>query len=247
VTYTKPPYSSDTPQHTDDGVTLQPYYVRDTQSWAVDQERQRHSQALLTIGEYALFVLMWHINDQKAGLVSRCTKCYSISDPIKRKIAETYNQPEQHRCPSCFGTTFQGGYKAQIVRPAIFSDADEDEQKQARGVTNPQDLAVESTPDFRVRSGDYVFRATGDRYQLRVPNRVTVRTGFAVPHQSTAAIGYNHARASQEDQTSVAYIIPPDPDSLERLLTRGAHWPYDFRKYEVIRAPLIPNNALDSD
>lgn len=228
-----------------DEPTVQPYYVRDAQPWVIQQERMRHMQALLMVGEYAMFVLMWHINDFKAGLVDRCHKCYgkASQDTVRQRIAETYNQPEEHRCPECFGTTFEGGYKAQIIRPAIFSDADEDEQKQARGVTNPQALSVESTTDFRVRSGDYCFRSTGDRFQLRIPNRVTLRTGFAVPHQSTAAIGYNHARANQEDLTSVAFSIPPDNDTLQDLLTRGSRVPYDFGPYEVIRASLIPPNT----
>lgn len=224
---------------------VQPYYVRDPQAFAIEQERQRHTQALYMVGEYAMFVLMWHNDDEIAGLVARCTDCYGTEtmDSIKAKVAGAYNQPEQHKCPTCFGTTFEGGFKARIIRPAIFSDADEDEQKQAKGVMKPQDLSVESTTDFRVRSGDYVFRATGDRYYLRVPQRITLRTGFAVPHQSSAAIGYNHARASQEDRTSVAYTIPhnlnPTP-TLEDILTMGSRVPFDFDPYETIRGPLIP-------
>lgn len=219
----------------------QPYYVRDTQDWAIAQERMRHEQALYHVGEYALFVLMWHNEDLLAELVRRCPRCYGEAASRDRKIAEAYNQPEVARCPECFGTTFEGGFKAQIVRPAIFSDADEDERRQARGVTNPQGLSVESTPDFRVRSFDYVFRANGDRFQLRVPNRVTLRTGFAIPTQSGAAIGYNHARASLEDKTAVAYDIPPSPAILDSLLRQGRFHPEDFGDHEIIRAPLIPS------
>ena len=226
-------------------VTSQPYYVRETQDWAVEQERQRHLQALYTVGEYAMFVLMWHVRDFEAGLVQRCSTCYGDGiDAVQRGIADAYNQPTQARCPVCFGTTFEGGFKAQIIRPAVFSDSDEDEPKAARGVMNPQDLSVESTPDFRVRSGDFVFRATGDRFQLRVPQRITLRTGFSVPYQSSHAIGYNHARASQEDRTSVAYDIPTpgidDPETLEGVLTTANRIPVDFDVYEVIRSVLIP-------
>lgn len=189
-----------------------------------------------------MFCLMWSVEDYQAGRVRRCPRCWSRDDAdyVEQAIAETYKQAEEAKCPQCYGTTFEGGYRAQIIRPAIFSDTDEDQQKQARGVMNPQDLSVESTTDFRVRSGDYVFRATGDRYQLRVPNRVTLRTGFAVPHQSSMAVGYNHARANQEDRTSVAYLIPPTPDSLADLLTQASRAPIDFSAYETIRADLIP-------
>lgn len=225
--------------------TAQPYYVREEQDWAVEQERQRHSQALYSYGEYAMFCLMWHVRDFEAGLVQRCSRCRGDgSNAVRVGIADAYNQPTQARCPNCYGTTFEGGFKAQIIRPCIFSDADEDEQKLARGVMNPQDLSVESTTDFRVRSGDYVFRATGDRFYLRVPNRLTLRTGFAVPHQSSMAIGYNHARANQEDRTSVAYdILTPGidpPQTLVGLLNTANRIPIDFDNYEIIRGRLIP-------
>ena len=42
MTYTEPPYSAD------ESVNAQPYYVRETQAWAVDQEHLRHNQALWT-------------------------------------------------------------------------------------------------------------------------------------------------------------------------------------------------------
>lgn len=235
ATYAEPPYSSDQP-------SAQPYYVRDQQNWAVEQERMRHNQALFQVGEYAMFVLMWHVADHRAGLVSRCNRCRGGSNSVQNRVAETYKQPVEHRCPNCYGTTFEGGFKAMIIRPAIFSDSDEDEQKQARGVMNPQDLSVESTTDFRVRSGDFVFRSTGDRYQLRVPQRITLRTGFGTPHQSTDAIGYNHARASLEDRTSVAYTIPPLEEQVSPVLEQASRFPIDFSAFEVIRAPLIPAN-----
>jgi hypothetical protein len=233
MTYREPPVSTDVP-------TAQPYYVRDQQDWAVEQERMRHSQAIYQVGEYAVFVLLWHIADHEAGLVARCSRCYGSSDPIEQKIAETYNQPIEHRCPECFGTTFEGGFKARIVRPAIFSDSDEGETKQARGIAKPEDLSVESTPDFRVRSGDYVFRGNGNRFQLRVPQRVTLRTGFGMPLQSADAIGYNHARASLEDPTSVAYLIPPNRATVDAVLATASKVPVDFSTFEIIRAPLIP-------
>ncbi len=220
---------------------VQPYYVRDTQPWSVDQERQRHNQALLQAGEYAMFALMWHLQDHLAGLVDRCPTCTGAPGSRDSIIQDAYQQPKKNRCPDCFGTTFEGGYRALIVRPAIFSDTDESESMQARGVVNPNDVNVESTTDFRVRNNDYVFRADGDRYQLGAPTRVQLRTGFGQVTQTNAAIGYSHSRASYEDpNASVAYDIPPTREVLRDLLTRGARVPEDFSSIEVIRGPLIP-------
>jgi hypothetical protein len=216
---------------------VRPYYIRDTQAWAVEQERRRHNQALWMFGENAMFCLMWHLEDFREGLVNRCPVCYESQG----LIADVYGQTNQYRCQSCFGTTFEGGFKALIVRPAIFADADEGETRHARGVVYPNDLSIESTPDFRIRTGDYCFRSTGDRYFMRVPERVTLRTGYGEPHQNTAAIGYNHANAAVEDPTSVAYIIPPATDEIAMILGKQVRIPRNWGSYEVIRAPLIPD------
>lgn len=218
---------------------FQPYYVREVQRWAVDQERQRHYQALYTMGEWTMFCLMWHLDDYESGLVNRCPECYTSS-----RYATAYKQPERNKCPNCYGTTFEGGFRAIIVRPAIFSDSDENQQAQERGVVDSDQLDMESTPDFRVRTGDYCFRSTGHRFYLRVPSRVTLRTGFATPYQRSMAVGYNHARASLEDLNTVAYMIPPVEKDLVDILNVTAPEPLSFAAFEILRAPLIPVDDL---
>lgn len=218
----------------------QPYYVRDRQPWAVEQERQRHLQALMTVGEYAMWALMWHIQDWQNGLVVRCRTCNGVDGSKQDRIQGVYKQASVNRCPSCFNTTFEGGIKALIIRPTIFADTDESEVFAARGVVHANAVDVESTTDFRVRTGDYVFRANGDRYQLRVPQRVTLRTGFGMPHQSNASIGYNHAQANIEDPSSFVSQIGPSAAELSYILTQGRYYPHDFARYEVQHAPLIP-------
>lgn len=215
---------------------VMPYYIRETQPWAIEQERRRHNQALWYVGENTFFVLMFHLEDFEAGLVNRCPTCYESQG----MLAEVYQQSNEYKCQHCFGTTFEGGFKAIIVRPAIFSDADESETKHSRGVVQPNDLTIDSTPDFRVRTGDYCFRATGERYFLRVPERITLRTGFGLPTQAQTAIAYNHANAAVEDTDSVAYSIPPSNVETEQILLMMSRIPRDWGTYEVIRAPLIP-------
>jgi len=215
---------------------VQPYYIRESQPWAIEQERRRHNQALWYVGENAYFCLLWHLEDHEKGLVERCQTCYKSHG----QIAEVYGQPSEARCDDCFGTSFEGGFKALIIRPTIFSDADENETKARRGVVHSSDLTIESTPDFRIRTGDYCFRATGERYFLRVPERVTLRTGFGSPLQSSTAIGYNHANAAQEDPTSVAYIIPPTGQEIREILARDYRIPQDWSGHEIIKSSLIP-------
>jgi hypothetical protein len=232
------PYNTAQPTTAYNVPNRQPYYIRQPQRWAVDQERQRHSQALYMIGEWTMFCLMWHIQDYEDGLVGRCPQCSTTRGAV------AYEQPERNKCTNCFGTTFDGGFKALIVRPAIFSDTDEGQAFQARGVVASDDLDMESTPDFRVRSGDYCFRATGDRFYLRVPQRVTLRTGFSTPYQRAMAVGYNHAHASLEDESTVSYLIPPKTADLISILNVSVTEPVSFAAYEIIRAPLIPTDDL---
>lgn len=209
-------------------------YVRAQQDWAVDQERARHDQALWSLGENAMFCLLWTARDLDNGLVGLCTRCASD------RISKAYGQASQNKCPVCFGTRFEGGYRALIVRPCIFTDADDSQSFTARGTVSPQEVHLETTSDFRVRSGDYVMRATGERLQLRAPQRTTLRTGFGTPYQREVATAYNLARAAVEDEDSVAYLIPPDTDALVEILSRSGEVPPSFADIEVIRAPLIP-------
>lgn len=218
--------------------SVKPYYVRDTQNWAVEQEHMRHDQALYSIGEWVMFTLMWHVLDHEAGLVDRCADCYLS----RGKISEAYGQGDQNKCPTCFGTTFQGGIRAQIIRPAIFTDTDEEERDGRRGTERSQTVAIESTHDFRVRSGDYAFRADGTRWYLRHPNSVRVRTGFGYPSQEATNLTLNFATASLEDKTSVAHLIPPAAPALRALLGRNVSIkvPTDFTAVEILNGALIP-------
>lgn len=215
-------------------------YVRQQQDWATEQERARHDQALYLIGEYALFCLLWTARDHDEGIVGLCTVC-GADDPI----AQAYGQSPRNFCPGCFGTRFEGGFRAQIVRPAIFTDADDSQSFTARGVVSPQEVNIETTSGFRVHSGDYVMRATGERLQLRAPERTTLRTGFGTPYQREDAFAYSLARAAVEDADSVAYTIPPLVDDLVAMLTRSGTHPVDFSDVEIIRSDLIPAYARD--
>jgi hypothetical protein len=206
-------------------LTHQPYYVRQTQDWAVQQERQRHIQAIYQVGEPALFVLMWKVEDFEAGLVTPCPRCRSEEGDVDARVAAIYQQPQTARCPFCFGTTYDGGVRAKIMRPAIFTDADEDERKSGRGVTHGESTMVETTDDFRSRTGDYVFRRDGSRWQLGHPQRDQLRTGYTHPSQSTHSLGYARIPANREDKASVAFEIPPSAAELSGILTEPLHYP----------------------
>jgi hypothetical protein len=230
-----------------------PAWQRDIEGWAVARELQVHAQALWQYGELAYFALMWNVLDFELGLVMRCWRCWdgqrsgALQDP-EQAIAAAYGQGNQYTCPVCFNTTFalpEGmsalpGVRALIVRPALFNDYDRAQANQPRGVFNSSTMDVESVPDFRVRNGDYLFRADNSRWQLKVPNRISLQTGFAFPYQASAAITYNLSRAALEDPLTVAYQIPPPAGALAQVLGTYTRVPVSYSWAEIINGPLIP-------
>jgi hypothetical protein len=244
----------------------QPAWQRDVQRFAVAQERQRHAQALWQYGELVVFALMWRPQDIGLGLARRCTRCYVPAQVItdlppetppplgwatastEAQISAAYGQGNQFRCTLCFGTQVIAagaarvpGVRALIVRPAILTDTDQNQQRSAKGVVNTGQVAVQSTPDFRVNTLDYFFRADGRRYQLAVPARTTLRTGFGSPWQASANISYNLASAALEDpRASVAYVIPPAAAQVEQVLGTYTRVPADYAWFEQLNGPLVP-------
>lgn len=226
--------------------SAQPYHLRQREDWSIQQERLRHDEALYRLGEYSIFYLMWSILDFEAGLVARCTRCYGASGSIANRKAEVYDQPSTNRCPSCFGTTFEGGFRAKIVRPALWADNDETEKPDRRGVVHPEAVDVESTWDFRMRQGDYIIRADGSRWRLpSSPRRTTLRTGYEHPAQATNSITYAQIQARLAEPGTVAYDLEPtEKSAVHSLLTASSYFPRDFSAFEQIRAPLIPEDGV---
>lgn len=225
------------------GLANTPFYVRERKDWAVDQERYRHDQGLWQVGELAMFVLMWKVEDQQNGYVRRCPRCYDNADDLTARASKIYNQPTQNQCPMCYGTTFEGGIRAKLIRPAIFTDSDDQERLDEHGTNYPQSLSVETTSDFRYRNNDYVFRADGSRWQLAAPQRVTLRTGFGHPTQAADSMGYATAMATLEDKTSVAWKIPPNIDDLRSILAAPSRYP--VAQTDIVNGPLIPTAFTD--
>lgn len=210
--------------------------------WATEQERLRHNEALYWVGEWAIFFLMWTEIDFADDLVGRCQRCYSDTGGVGQRIAEVYSQPTINKCPDCFGTTFEGGFRARIVRPAIFADADETERQASRGTMHPVSTTVESTTDFRMREGDFTIRADNTRWRTSTPQRVMLRTGFGHPDQRGSSITYNSAPVKLEDHTSVAYLLPAP--NVGPLLRVQSHVPMDFSTFELLRGPLLPDGFI---
>lgn len=212
----------------------QPYHLPERQQYAIEQERQRHNQALYAFGEYAMFCLLWRRTDYDAGLVGSCLRCVVPYGAI----AEVYQQSADSKCPECFGTSYAGGFKALLVRPSLWDYTEEATTGSTRGVLISQSASVQTTADFRLRTNDFIFRVDGSRWQMRTMSTNHLRTGFT-PSQNDA-VGYNFGTVGREDEDSVAYLIPPATETLTEILAEATtrHAPTDWREHEVIRGPV---------
>ncbi len=202
--------------------------------------RDQHTESLYRVGEYSMFYIMWDIQDHNAGLVARCSRCYHEADDIEAEINKVYKQTNEHHCPVCYGTTFEGGFKAKLIRPAMWDFGEYDEQEQRRGVVLPQNAGVQSTFDFRMDTGDYILRADGTRWIVASLSANHLRTGFGYPQKSQTVLGFNYGNVRREDPSDVSYILPPvKAEDLTALLdVRNRRFPVDFSASEILRMPL---------
>lgn len=236
------------------------FHLPGRQPFARDTKRRTHNEALYAYGEWSLFVLMWTLQDFNAGRVGRCSRCQaggSAPHHNSEAIFDTFKQAVENRCPSCFGTTFEGGWKAKIVRPAIVDYSEERWDRDRRGLVSNSTGQVQSTEDFHLTDADYLFRGDGTRWRTQGGSTTTrLRDGFGTPSRIDSNLGYNYAQIVKLDKSSVAFDIAPVAASeLTELLERvGEHFPPDFDAVDQIRGPIlleiddhVPQSPLPGD
>lgn len=179
--------------------------------YAVDTERLRHDDAVLWYGEMSCFVLWWSAEDHAAGLVDRCPVCFTPWG----EITEVYQQAPKMKCDACYGTTFEGGFRALLYRPAIWSQRRDSEEVGRRGLALTESATIQPTTDFQMRDNDLVIRSDNSRWRIEMPTQSEISTGFGVQTGfNTAVIGPVAAR--KEDATSVVYTVPVNLSILTR-------------------------------
>ena len=246
-------------------ISVQPYFLKTPDYYVIGQERQRHAEAIMAYGEYAMFCLLWNAIDFNDGLVQHCPNCYSTIDGI----SDTYNQPSISKCPICYGTTFfllsagvdgLGGLKARIIRPCLWNPTDESQRLTAQGEIITSVSQVQSISDFRMRTGDVIMKADGTRWRVATHETDSIISGFQAANDVRAMIGYNYGQATREDESMPVFLIPPDTATVISVLDTSVipnYPPADITAYDVVNGPLIgddysstelyPNEPLDKD
>jgi hypothetical protein len=210
----------------------QPYRPADHQYWGSALVEDQHVEALYMWGELAVYTLMWRPIDHEQGLVDRCPRCF---DGAMSRQARAFGQATESECPECYGTTFEDGFRAQIIRPTIFADRNSEMRDESRGTVVSDTIMVDTTGDFTMHKGDYIFRYDNTRWQVEEKREAVVRPGFGPPQHVDSFAGTTTAR--RDDQTTVSFKIPPtDPIILRDVLgTYGGAILPDLDLFTVVR------------
>jgi hypothetical protein len=213
----------------------------DANRYDVQQERQRHIEALYRYGEYAMFVLMWNLRDFEKGLVARCSTCHGVSNSVQDRIADVYQQAQQDRCPNCLGTTFEGGWKAKIVRPSLWDFGEDVDAEGRRGITISAQASVQSTHDFQMHSGDGIMRGDGVRWVVQGISTHHIRVGYEVPLSTRNIIAFNFGNVVRANETDAIYDVEPknSEDLIEMLDIHRPRTPVDFSSHDEFRAGAV--------
>jgi hypothetical protein len=224
------------------------FHLPGRQPFAIKTQARSHDEVLHSFGEYALFVLMWTLLDHEAGRVARCSRCATTTGTGTSEhdalIFETFKQSPENICPNCYGTTFEGGWKAKIVRPAIWDYQEERWDKGKRGYAVNLEGSLQTTNDFHLADGDYAFRADGTRWKIAGGSTDRIHDGFGLPTRADSNLGYSYATVIREDEAAASYSIPPaTATELRALLEQvGRHFPVDTSGVDQVRGPLLPEH-----
>jgi hypothetical protein len=210
--------------------------LKNREPWAIRRQRRNHDEAVMAYGEYCIIVMLWILPDHEKNLVERCSRCWGEN----AEVADVYGQGRQKDCPVCYGTNYEGGYKAILYRPSMWDYNEPTEEEARRGEITRQTASVQLPSDFTPKNGDYLIRRDGTRWQVQSTSTNHLRTGFGTSDARTDALGWNLASVVREDESAVAYLIPPTTEeAIERLSVSDCrYWPMDFSEHEVIRGPV---------
>jgi hypothetical protein len=128
----------------------------------------------------------------------------------------------------------------------MWNPTDEQHKKGPTGEMITSNSTVQSISDFRMRTGDFVFKADGTRWRISQVNTDTVISGFQAANDINAMVGYTYENTVREDENTISYLIPPDAMTLINLLDISVvpNYPVNFANWEVYNTtlPLIGDN-----
>lgn len=180
--------------------------VKQREVWTQTNEQRFHDEALQWYGEECIVRQLWRAEDAALGLVTYCQDCQDSPNPstptasgnaaIRSRVSQVYRQTGNSYCPTCYGTTFSGGFKTTCYHLYMLAaDTPQGRQNLSTGQywkNNPQ-VQFSWYPEIRV--GDMVVRVNqwtnghptslGERFVVSTVNVQSIRTGPGTSYNTT--------------------------------------------------------------
>jgi len=163
--------------------------IKQEELWADSNQQQWHEEALQWYGEKCVVRLLWRAEDAAQGLVTYCIDCQDSPNPtdptqsVQVRASKVYRQSGNSYCPTCYGTTFTGGFKPVAYHLYMLaSDSPQVRQKLSTGQfwkENPQ-IQLSFTPI--IRQGDLVIRVSQWNGDIPVLSTERFQVSNVIPH-----------------------------------------------------------------
>jgi hypothetical protein len=165
------------------------YVIKQEELWADSNQQKWHEEALQWYGEKCVVRKLWRAEDAAAGLVTYCIDCQDSPNPtnptqsVQVRASKVYRQSGNSYCPTCYGTTFTGGFQMVVYHLYMLAgDSPQVRQKLSTGQfwkENPQ-VQFSHTPD--IRQGDLVIRISKWDGDLPVQEDGRFQVSNTIPH-----------------------------------------------------------------
>ena len=163
--------------------------IKQEELWADSNQQKWHEEALQWYGEKCVVRLLWRAEDAAQGLVTYCIDCQDSPNPtsptqsVQIRASKVYRQSGNSYCPTCYGTTFTGGFKPVAYHLYMLAgDSPEVRQKLSTGQfwkENPQ-IQFSFTPN--IRQGDLVVRVNQWNGDLPIESLQRFQVSNVIPH-----------------------------------------------------------------
>ena len=206
--------------------------VKQREAFTQINQQRFHDETLQWFGEECIVRLRWRAEDAAAGLVGYCQQCQDSPNPklsdasVQLRASTVYRQTGNSYCPTCYGTTFSGGFQPTCYHLYMLaSDTEDDRINLQTGQFWKQNPRVQFSWFPQIRTGDLVVRveswsngsptSTSERYQVSAVNPQTIRTGPGVSAQYPYRVGttqpFTNTTIIVNQQTVLENVWPGHP------------------------------------
>jgi hypothetical protein len=207
-----PPYQT-LPYDNVDGL----YIIHQEELWSDSNQQKWHEESLQWYGERCVVRLLWRAEDAANGLVTYCIDCQDSPNPanpnqsVQKRASKVYRQSGNSYCPTCYGTTFTGGFQPMVYHIYMLAaDSPEVRQKLSTGQFWKENPQVQFSHTPKIRQGDLVIRISQWKDGLPVEEDGRFQVSNTIPHSIRTGLRVSNDTIHTISQTCTLENVWPD-------------------------------------